>query len=135
MGLAKDEIALLSQIQQGSPVGRVLAGLSYLGFSPSGGRAAPAAGGMATGAIVGGLAGGGPLGALAGAGLEVAGTTALRAVREMDLEKRARTLQQIISSGRADEVMQKSPEAFRLLQEAASAMTRGVTQATAGNIQ
>jgi hypothetical protein len=134
-GFSKDEIALLSQIQQGSPIGRVLAGLSYLGFSPSGGRTAPAAGGMATGAIVGGLAGGGPLGALVGAGIEVAGTTALRAVREMDLEKRARTLQQIISSGRADEVMQKSPEAFKMLQEAANAMARGATQATAGNIQ
>lgn len=131
-GFSEDELRLLSEIQTGTPLGRALAGISYLGFSPSGGRTAPQAGGLVTGGIVGGFAGG-PVGALVGAGVEAAATTGLRAVREMSLEKRARLLQEIISTGMADQVAQKAPEAFKLLQEAAvGGLTRGATQATAG---
>jgi len=96
---------------------------------------APAAGGMMTGAAAGGFAGsafgpvGAGLGALAGAGTELALTTGLRAVREMSMEKRINMYQSIIASGKAGEVMQKAPEAFRLLQEAAAAATRGGLQA------
>lgn len=131
-GFSEGELRLLSEIQTGTPLGRALAGISYLGFSPSGGRTAPQAGGLVTGGLVGGFAGG-PLGALAGAGVEAAATTGLRAVREMSMEKRARLLQEIISTGMADQVAQKAPEAFKLLQEAAvGGLTRGATQATAG---
>lgn len=131
-GFSEAELQLLSEIQTGTPLGRALAGISYLGISPSGGRTAPQAGGLVTGGIVGGFAGG-PVGALVGAGAEVAATTGLRAVREMSLERRARLFQQIISSGRAEEIAQKAPEAFKLLQEAAvGGLTRGATQATAG---
>lgn len=131
-GFSEGELRLLSEIQTGTPLGRALAGISYLGFSPSGGRTAPQAGGLVTGGLVGGFAGG-PLGALAGAGIEAAATTGLRAVREMSMEKRARLLLEIISTGMADQVAQKSPEAFKLLQEAAvGGLTRGAAQATAG---
>ena len=131
-GFSEGELRLLSEIQTGTPLGRALAGISYLGFSPSGGRTAPQAGGLVTGGLVGGFAGG-PLGALAGAGIEAAATTGLRAVREMSMEKRARLLQEIISTGMADQVAQKAPEAFKLLQEAAvGGLTRGAAQATAG---
>lgn len=131
-GFSKGELRLLSEIQTGTPLGRALAGISYLGFSPSGGRTAPQAGGLVTGGLVGGIAGGWP-GALVGAGVEAAATTGLRAVREMSMEKRARLLQEIISTGMADQVAQKAPEAFKLLQEAAvGGLTRGATQATAG---
>lgn len=131
-GFSAEEVRLLSELQKGTPLGRVLAGISYLGFSPSGGRTAPQAGGLVTGGLVGGMAGGWP-GALIGAGVEAAATTGLRAVREMSMEKRARLLQEIISTGMADQVAQKAPEAFKLLQEAAvGGLTRGATQATAG---
>lgn len=131
-GFSEGELRLLSEIQTGTPLGRALAGISYLGFSLSGGRTAPQAGGLITGGLVGGFAGG-PLGALLGAASEAAATTGLRAVREMSMEKRARLLQEIISTGMADQVAQKAPEAFKLLQEAAvGGLTRGATQATAG---
>lgn len=130
-GFSEGELRLLSEIQTGTPIGRALAGISYLGFSPSGGRTVPT-GGLVTGGLVGGFTGG-PLGALVGAGVEAAATTGLRAVREMSMEKRARLLQEIISTGMADQVAQKAPEAFKLLQEAAvGGLTRGATQATAG---
>jgi hypothetical protein len=130
-GFSEGELRLLSEIQTGTPLGRALAGISYLGFSPSGGRTVPT-GGLVTGGLVGGFTGG-PLGALVGAGVEAAATTGLRAVREMSMEKRARLLQEIISTGMADQVAQKAPEAFKLLQEAAvGGLTRGATQATAG---
>ena len=130
-GFSEGELRLLSEIQTGTPIGRALAGISYLGFSPSGGRTVPT-GGLVTGGLVG-FSAGGPLGALAGAATEAAATTGLRAVREMSMEKRARLLQEIISTGMADQVAQKAPEAFKLLQEAAvGGLTRGATQATAG---
>lgn len=134
-GFSKDEIALMRDIRNPGPLGSILAGISYLGISTSGGRMAPAAGGMMTGAAAGGLAGnafgpvGAAVGALAGAGTELALTTGLRAVREMSMEKRINMYQSIIASGKAGEVMQKAPEAFRLLQEAAAATTRGGLQA------
>lgn len=131
-GFSKGELRLLSEIQTGTPIGRALAGISYLGFSPSGGRTAPQAGGLVTGGLAGGFAGG-SVGALIGAGVEATATTGLRAVREMSIEKRARLLQEIISTGMADQVAQKAPEAFKLLQEAAvKSLTRGATQASAG---
>jgi hypothetical protein len=127
-GYSKDEIKLLSQIQKGTPTGRVLAGLSYLGLSPSGGRRALNAGGAVLGGTAGFMAGG-PVGALFGAGAEVAATTALRAVREMSLADQMRLYANVIASGRADEVVKQYPGVMRYLQALATkGTTGGVTQ-------
>lgn len=127
-GFSPAELSLLSQIQKGTPVGRILAGISYLGFSPSGGRAAPLVGGMTTGAVAGGFAGG-ALGALLGAGAEVAGTTLLRALREMSLEEQARLYAQVIASGKADQAFKAYPSVMRYLEAIATrAAVGGSTQ-------
>jgi len=127
-GYSKDEISLLSQIQTGTPVGRILAGISYLGFSPSGGRTPLMGGGLITGTAAGALAGG-PLGALIGGASEIAGTTALRAIREMSLEDQARLYAQVIASGKASEVAKNYPGLMRYLETIATRMTTGgVTQ-------
>lgn len=117
-GFDENEIQLLKEILRGTPTGKILAGISYLGFSPSGGRTAPVAG-LVTGAVVGGSVGG-PVGALAGAGIEAALTTGLRAVREMSLEGQMKLYQDIISSGRASEIMRKSPEVLKYLSDIAT---------------
>jgi len=117
-GFSEAELNLLSEIQQGTPIGRVLAGISYLGFSPSGGRS----GLLTSGGTWGGLAAtGGVVPALLGAGA----ATALRAVREMSLEDQARLYTQVIASGKANEVAQQLPELMRYLQSIAAATTRG----------
>lgn len=112
-GFSKAEIDVMKQIQTGTPAGRILAGISYLGFSPSGGRTVPF-GGLVTGALAGGSVGG-PVGAFAGAAIEAGITTSLRAVRELSLENQMRLYQDLISSGRASEVVRSSPEVFRYL--------------------
>lgn len=117
-GFTKSEIELLKQIQTGTPLGRILAGISYLGFSPSGGRTVPI-GGLVTGAVTGGAVGG-PVGALAGAAIEAGLTTSLRAVREMTLENQVRLYQDLVSSGRANEVIRSAPEVFTHLANVAT---------------
>lgn len=127
-GYSKEEISLLSQIQTGTPIGRILAGISYLGFSPSGGRTPLMGGGLITGTAAGAMAGG-PLGALIGGATEMAATTALRAVREMSLEDQARLYAQVIASGRAADVAKSYPGLMRYLETiAARATTGGATQ-------
>lgn len=123
-GYTKAELELMSEIVQGSPLGRVFAGISYLGLSPSGGRTPPIGGALFTGATAGALTGD-PTMAVIGAGVELGATTALRAVREWDMGQRARTFQQLVASGSADKVRREAPEVFKLLQEAATAATRG----------
>ena len=123
-GFSEAELKLLSQIQLGTPLGRVLAGISYLGFSPSGGRTPLMGGGLMTGAATGGLAGG-PIGALIGAGVEATSTTLLRAIREKSLEEQARLYAQVMASGRANEVAQQFPEVLRYLASIASRTTTG----------
>jgi len=126
-GFSKDELELMSEIVKGSPVGRILAGISYLGFSPSGGRAAPTSGllgGMSAGALVGGAPG-----AAIGATLEAAATTGLRAIREMSLENKANLFKDIVASGKASQIKTQYPEIFDVLQKAASAVTRGTIAA------
>ena len=123
-GFSEAELDLLSQIQQGTPVGRVIAGISYLGFSPSGGRTPLMGGGLITGAAAGGLAGG-PVGALLGAAGEATATTVLRAVREKSLAEQAQLYAQILASGRADEVVRSYPSVMRYLESVAAAATRG----------
>lgn len=122
----KDEIEIMKQIQTGTPTGRILAGISYLGFSPSGGRTVPF-GGLVTGALAGGTVGG-PVGALAGAAIEAGVTTSLRAVRELNLETQVRLYQDLISSGRAREVFRASPEVFRYLANLATRSGVSVSQ-------
>lgn len=112
-GFSPEEINLLSQIQKGTPVGRILAGISYLGFSPSGGRSGLlTSGGVWGGALYAGGAGPAIAGAIA--------TSALRGVREMSLEKQARLYADVIASGQAAQVAKEYPEIMRLLQAAAA---------------
>lgn len=117
-GFSEAELKLLSQIQLGTPIGRILAGISYTGLSTSGGRA-----GLLTAGGAGTLAGllGGPWGAI----IQLGGATALRAVREMSLEQQARMYTDILASGAADQVIKEMPALMRYLQSAAAAATRG----------
>lgn len=121
-GFSKDEISLLSQIQKGTPVGRILSGISYLGFSPSGGRSGLLTSGGTWGGV---LATGNVIPALMGA----TASTALRYVREMSLEDQARLYTQIIASGKAGDVIKQYPSVMRYLENiAARATTGGATQ-------
>jgi hypothetical protein len=117
-GFSKDELSLLSGIQKGTPIGRIIAGISHLGLSPSGGRSGLMTSGGVWGAL--GLTTG-PVPALAG----VAATTALRALREKSIAEQANIYAQIIASGKAGEVAQKLPSVMRYLQGIAAAATRG----------
>jgi len=117
-GFSKDELSLLSGIQKGTPVGRIMAGISHLGLSPSGGRSGLMTSGGVWGAL--GLTSG-PVPALTG----VAATTALRALREKSIAEQANIYAQIIASGKANEVVQKLPSVMRYLQGIAAASTRG----------
>lgn len=117
-GFSEDELNLLSQIQLGTPIGRILAGISYTGLSTSGGRAGLMTSGGA--AAVAGLLSG-PIGAL----VQLGGATAIRAVREMSLEKQARMYADIIASGEADKVAKVAPGLMKYLQSVASRITRG----------
>lgn len=123
-GFSAEERELMRQIQVGTPIGRILAGISYLGFSPSGGRMAPQAGGLATGGLVGALVGG-PVGAIVGAGAELATTSGLRALREMSMREQAELFSRILAEGSADAVIKQAPEVFDLLRNAAARMTAG----------
>lgn len=123
-GFSAEERELMRQIQIGTPIGRILAGISRLGFSPSGGRTAPQAGGAAIGGIAGAMVGG-PVGAVVGAGAEMAVTTGLRALREMSLREQAELFSRILAEGSADTVIKQAPEVFDLLRNAAARMTAG----------
>jgi hypothetical protein len=117
-GFSKDELSLLVNIQKGTPIGRVLAGISYLGFSPSGGRS----GLLTSGGVWGTL---GLSGSVWPAAAGVAATTALRILREKSLAEQANIYAQIIASGKAGEVAQKLPSVMRYLQGISAAATRG----------
>jgi hypothetical protein len=123
-GFSAEERELMRQIQVGTPIGRILAGISRLGFSPSGGRTAPQAGGLAVGGIAGAMVGG-PVGAIAGAGAELAVTSGIRALREMSLREQAELFSRILAEGSADTVIKQAPEVFDLLRNAAARMTAG----------
>lgn len=120
-GFSEDELNLLSQIQLGTPIGRILAGISYTGLSTSGGRSGLLTSGGAA-AITGLMSG--PVGAL----IQLGGATALRAVREMSLEKQARMYADIIASGQADKVANVAPGLMKYLQSVAARITRGTAQ-------
>ena len=123
-GFSAEERELMRQIQVGTPIGRILAGISRLGFSPSGGRTAPQAGGLAIGGLAGAMLGG-PIGAIAGAGAELATTSGIRALREMSLREQAELFSRILAEGSADTVIKQAPEVFDLLRNAAARMTAG----------
>lgn len=117
-GFSNDELSLLANIQKGTPIGRILAGISYLGFSPSGGRSGLLTSGGIWGTL--GLSGGaGPAAIGAGA------ATALRILREKSLAEQANIYAQIIASGKAGEVAQKLPSVMRYLEAISAAATRG----------
>lgn len=131
-GFSSEEIGLLSQIQRGTPVGNILAGVSRMGISLSGGRTPPLGGPALGSGLLGlttGVATANPLlGALV-AGGELAATTALRKVREMSLEKQARLYADVLASGKAAEVAKSYPGLMRYLEAVATkATTAGAAQ-------
>lgn len=125
---SKDEIALLTQIREGTPIGNLIANMSQAGFSMTGGRNV-FGGGLAgaTGAASAGVgaAVGGPVGAAVALLLEQGATTGVKFVREMAMENRVQLFRDIVANGLASQVKQANPSAFRLLEAAASAATRG----------
>lgn len=126
-GFSEEELKLLSQIQLGTPIGKILSAVSYLGFSPSGGRS----GLLTSGGVWGGLlAAGGPIPAAIGAAL----TSGLRYIREMSLEKQARLYADILASGKAAEVAQTYPEIMRYLQAITTRASTGVATSLPSDI-
>ncbi len=129
----KEELTLLAQIQQGTPLGNLIANISQAGFSMTGGRN-PLSGGVATGAMgVSSAAGalvGGPVGALVAPLITGAATTGLRYVREMSMKNRVELFQAIVSNGLAEQVKTANPSAFRALEAATRSFTSGATKGT-----
>jgi len=127
----KDELKLLTQIREGSPIGNLIANMSMGGFSLTGGRSninqMGALGLIAT--SLGAAYADNPLvGAAIGAALEVGGATAVRYVREMSMKNKVELFRNIVANGLAKEVYAKSPRAFKMLEAAAGgsqAATRG----------
>lgn len=129
---SKDEIALLTQIREGTPIGNLIANMSQAGFSMTGGRNV-FGGGLAgaTGAASAGIgaAVGGPVGAAVALLLEQGATTGVKYVREMSMQNQVQLFRDIVANGLASQVKQANPSAFRILEAAAAAATRGTIAA------
>ena len=129
------EIQAMKDIVEGSPIGNLIGNVSQLGLSATGGRNAFNVG---SGAIAGGGAGfalGGPAGAAIGALMEMAGTTALRYVREMNMKNQLALYRDLVASGKINEFAYKSPEALKLLQAVAQRAGQGTIATTAPEMQ
>lgn len=130
---SRDEIRLLTQIREGTPIGNLIGNISQAGFSLTGGRNV-FGGGLAgaTGVAAGsaGFAAGGPVGAAVAVLLEQAATTGVKYVREMAMQQRVELFRDIVANGLASEVRAANPGAFKLLEAAASAAMRGTVAAT-----
>lgn len=130
----KDELKLLTQIREGSPIGNLIGNMSMGGFSLTGGRSnmnqMGALGTIAT--VLGAAYADNPLvGAGIGAALEVGGATAVRYIREMSMQNKVELFRNIIANGLAKEVFEKSPRAFKMLEAAAGASQAGARGAIA----
>lgn len=130
---SKDEIRLLTQIREGTPIGNLIANISQAGFSLTGGRNVFGGGlagatGLAAGSA--GFAVGGPVGAAVAVLLEQTATTGVKYVREMAMKKRVELFRDIVANGLASEVKEANPGAFRLLEASANAAARGAVSAT-----
>ena len=128
------EIEAMKEIVNGSPVGNLIGNISQLGLSATGGRNAFNVG---SGLVAGGGAGfavGGPAGAAIGAVMEMAGTTALRYVREMSMKNQLQLYRDLVASGKINEFAYKSPEALKLLQAIANRAGQATTVTTANGL-
>tara|TARA_Y100000022_G_scaffold86033_2_gene74153 strand:+ start:107 stop:1813 length:1707 start_codon:yes stop_codon:yes gene_type:complete len=130
----KDELKLLTQIREGSPIGNLIANMSMGGFSLTGGRSnmnqMGALGTIAT--VLGAAYADNPyVGAAVGAALEVGGATAVRYVREMSMKNKVELFRNIVANGLSKEVFEKSPRAFKMLEAAAGASQAGARGAIA----
>lgn len=135
---SKDEIALLTQIREGTPIGNLIGNIAQAGFSFTGGRSTfgqglAGAGGLAA-AAVGAAYGDGFLGAALGVLLEQAATTGVRYVREMSMQKRVELFRDIVANNLASQVQQVNPGAYRLLEAAAAAAEATGQAVTRGTI-
>lgn len=134
-GFTEAELDLMREISEGTPIGNLVGNLSQMGLSATGGRSLiSTSSGMAAGAGTGFLVGG-PAGAAAGAVLELAGTTALRYVRELSLENQVKLMRDLVASGQVQKFAQQAPEAFQALQVAAQKAGQGAIITTVPEMQ
>lgn len=132
---SKDEIELLTQIRQGSPLGNLIANIAAAGYSMTGGRGNLGQGlANTTGPIaavvgynVGGLTGMG-----AALLLDQGVKTGIKAVQELSMEQKVMLFRDIVANGLASEVRKHNPTALRLLETAARNAPRAVPAAIAG---
>ena len=135
---SKDEIALLTQIREGTPIGNLIGNIASAGFSLTGGRSTFGQGlagaGGAAAAAVGAAYGDGLLGAALGVLLEQAATTGVRYVREMAMKQRVELFRDIVANNLASQVQKANPGAYKLLEAAAKAAEAAGPAATRGAI-
>lgn len=132
---SKDEIELMMQIRQGSPLGNLIANIAAAGYSVTGGRGNLGQGLASTTGPVAALIGyelGGVSGAAAGVLLDQTVKTGIKAVQELSMEQKVMLLRDIVANGLASEVRKKNPSALRLLETAAQNAPRAVPAAIAG---
>lgn len=133
-GFNEAEVRLMKEIVNGTPLGNAVSQIGKMGLAVSGGSSGlgSMAGiglGSSIGATVGSAMGLGPMGGAIGAGIgattALAGGTMARRVSEMSLEGRAKLLQALVASGRAKDLMETDPAAFKMLAEAAQRLSQG----------
>lgn len=132
---SKDEIELLMQIRQGSPLGNLIANIAAAGYSVTGGRGNLGQGVASTTGPIAALIGyelGGVGGAAAGILLDQTVKTGIKAVQELSMEQKVMLFRDIVANGLAKEVRKKNPSAMRLLETAAKNAPRAVPAAIAG---
>lgn len=125
---SKDEIRLLTQIREGTPIGNLISNFGQAGFSLTGGRnvfggGLASATGLSAGAVGFGI--GGIPGAAIGILLEKGATTGVKYVREMSMQQQVELFRDIVANGLASQVKEANPAAYRMLEATAAAVTRG----------
>tara|TARA_E500000081_G_scaffold67167_1_gene69161 strand:+ start:4066 stop:5772 length:1707 start_codon:yes stop_codon:yes gene_type:complete len=128
----KDELKLLTQIREGSPIGNLIGNMSMGGLSLTGGRSninQMGITGVASAAIGAAVADNPYLGAAMGAIIEGSVATGVRYVRELQMEAKVKLFKDIIANGLAEEVFKKNPTAYKLLERAAGG-SQAATKAT-----
>ena len=135
---SRDEIVLLTQIREGTPVGNLIGNIAQAGYSLTGGRnvfgGGLAGAGGVVGAAVGASLGDGLTGAAIGVLLEQAATTGVKYIREMAMENRVKLFRDIVANNLASEVQKANPGAYRLLKAAALTAEKAAPAATRAGI-
>lgn len=128
------EIEVMRQITEGTPLGNLLGNISSMGLSSTGGRNpfGPSAGMLVGGA--GGYAVGGPEGAVAGAILEMTATSALKFLREKSMEEQVQIFRDLVASGAINQLQDKSPQVVRYLNAVAQRLGQGTIVSTSDKI-